>query len=461
MKKIFAIMLALVLVLAMAAPAMAEEGSITVNNAVDGRAYTAYQIFKVASTSGEGDNKNVSYQVNPEWANFFATGAAGANYVTVQNGYVTGGSLDKTNVAAFAAAAMEYVTGNGLTSNLKATAENGTATITISEAGYYLVDSNLGSICSLNAGTGMNVEVDEKNSVPGLTKTFSDGSTANKSASIGDTIDYKITVTNGAGTDQDITVHDVMDAGLTFKNDIVVKNGETTLTKDTDYTVAANTADGYTFEVVLKADYVKNLAATDTIVITYSATLNENAEISTNTNDNTAWLTYSNQTSTESKVSVVTYQFDLVKTDTNKKLLNGAKFRLLDKDGNEIKVVADESNYRVAKEGETGAEIEAGKVTISGLAAGTYSLVETEAPAGYNMLAAPVPVDLTKGNLVATMSGDGQTYVSGGVRVENSTGSELPSTGGIGTTIFYAIGGLLMAAAVVLLVTRRKVASGK
>ena len=129
--------------------------------------------------------------------------------------------------------------------------------------------------------------------------------------------------------------------------------------------------------------------------------------------------------------------------------------------GNVINLVADGDNtYRVAVNSETGVEIvtnATSKITIKGLTKGTYWLQETEAPQGYNGLTARVKVDLTSGNNVATM--DGITYTpenNAGIHIVNNTGTTLPSTGGMGTTLFYVIGGGLMVAAVVLLVTKKR-----
>ena len=160
----------------------------------------------------------------------------------------------------------------------------------------------------------------------------------------------------------------------------------------------------------------------------------------------------------------------LVKTDNSKKLLTGAKFKLYDtKDSNTpVNLIKDTAtgNYRVAETGETGAieEIEINRynaVTISGLNKKTYYLEETQAPEGYNKLTERQPVELGKEGFVtnATLTGSGAKgaeWTEGGVQVINNAGAILPSTGGMGTTLFYVIGGGLMVAAVVLLVTKKR-----
>ena len=119
-----------------------------------------------------------------------------------------------------------------------------------------------------------------------------------------------------------------------------------------------------------------------------------------------------------------------------------------------------DGTYRVATGAEKNAEgfqpatIEAGSVTIKGLDSGIYYLEETKAPAGYNVLPGRVEVKIEGANLNATVTDN--TWTDGGVHVINQTGTELPSTGGIGTTIFYVLGSVLVVAAGVLLVTKKR-----
>ena len=137
--------------------------------------------------------------------------------------------------------------------------------------------------------------------------------------------------------------------------------------------------------------------------------------------------------------------------DANK--LTGAKFKLYDAatDGNEIPVVkVSDGVYRVAVAGETGVEIEAGAAQIFGLDEKTYYLEETVAPAGYNILTERVAVAI----VADTVNADG--ILNSKINVINNAGALLPSTGGMGTTLFYVIGGLLVVCAAVLLVTRKR-----
>ena len=164
----------------------------------------------------------------------------------------------------------------------------------------------------------------------------------------------------------------------------------------------------------------------------------------------------------ESVTTTYTYAFDIVKTDSQNILLDGAKFRIYDAEteGNEVKVVLmdDGKSYRRARADEDGVDIAVtgGKMRVNGLDNGTYYLEETEAPKGYNKLSGRQRFIINNANLEAIFNGE--TYSTGsGVHVVNKTGSMLPETGGIGTTIFYAAGGILVAAAIVLLITRKRV----
>lgn len=144
---------------------------------------------------------------------------------------------------------------------------------------------------------------------------------------------------------------------------------------------------------------------------------------------------------------------------TTNKLLDGAEFELADGETKLSFVKDTAGNYRVATTGEKGATttitVKNGKVNIYGLAGKTYTLTETKAPDGYNKLVTSETVNLADGSKThATIVGS--VYKDGGVVVENHAGTVLPSTGGMGTTLFYVIGGGLMVAAVVLLVTKKR-----
>ena len=476
-KKLMAALLAVVLLCAMAVPAFAAEGasgSITIDKAINGETYTAYKIFDVVSSKVETDgSKTYVYMVANGWADFFEQNDV-RGYVTVdKNGQPTWieGKKSDTDLQAFAKLALTYASTNGITGKT-ATAAGNQAVINGLAAGYYVVSTTAGSLCVLNTN-GSDLKIDEKNEAPTIDKKI-DGSKSTNDAAIGDVVNYTVTIHAKKGA-TGYVLTDTMTKGLTFNPDsLTVKTGTSTLSKDTDYTVDVNSTpdtDGNTnFKVTFKDSYLNTIDSDTDIVVSYTATVNKNAEISTTGNTNTAQLKYGNNATVDSKTTTYSYKFDLVKTDNSKKLLTGAKFKLYDtKDSNTpVELIKDAAtgNYRVAEKNEDGAvkEIEINSynaVTISGLNKKTYYLEETLAPEGYNKLTERQPVELGKDGFVAdatiTSAGSkGAEWTSGGVQVINNTGATLPSTGGMGTTLFYVIGGGLMVAAVVLLVTKKR-----
>ena len=464
-KKLFAALLAATLVLAMAVPAFAvtnaTKGSITISNTVKDETYTIYRMFKLDSYNAESNT--YSYTVESDWEGFFKTGAGG-NYITLdgQNHptWTAADENDSTTVAAFAKAALAWAADKKI-SGTKETATGGTVTFSNLDLGYYLVDSSLGALCGLNT-TNPDATIKEKNEKPEIKKevqTSTGDWSSENNAKIGDTVEYKVEIKVADGA-QKYTVTDTMSKGLTFNNSSLKVTANDAVT--TDYTLTSTT-NGFT--LVLPETYVSTLTKGTTIIVTYNATLNKDAVIDGDGNTNEVKLSYGNQQNTvPSKVTTKSYQFDLVKVDgTTNKLLDGAEFKLYTaKDGGEpIKFVAVEGGYRVANGDETGAvdTIKVnGKVHISGLDKVNYWLDETHAPAGYNKLTERQEVKLSEGSQNATLETGAITWAegNGGVVVKNNAGTVLPSTGGMGTTLFYVIGGGLMVAAVVLLVTKKR-----
>ncbi len=160
------------------------------------------------------------------------------------------------------------------------------------------------------------------------------------------------------------------------------------------------------------------------------------------------------------------YSFDLVKTDNSNKLLAGAQFELYTNKNctDKVALVKVGNDYRVASATEkattkfTSAVIvsnDTSKITVNGLKGETsYWLKEIKAPEGYNELEEPYEFIMGADNMSATLNGT--QWGDGGVHVINNAGTVLPSTGGMGTTVFYVVGGGLMAVAVVLLVTKKR-----
>lgn len=455
-KKLFAALLAAALVLAMAVPAFAvtnaTKGSIKIDGTVSGETYTIYKLFNLDSYDAESNT--YSYTVEPAWETFFSTGA-GSSYIDLDsNGHPTWKT--GADAAAFAKAALTWAADKKI-SGTKETATGDTVTFSDLGLGYYLVDSSLGALCGLNTTTP-NVTIEEKNGQPTIekkVKSHYDGWAEKNTAKIGDTVEYKVEIKVADGA-QKYTVTDTMSKGLTFNNSSLKVTANDAVT--TDYTLTSTT-NGFT--LVLPETYVSTLTKGTTIIVTYNATLNKDAVIDGDGNTNEVTLSYGNhQNTVPSKVTTKSYQFDLVKVDgTTNKLLDGAEFELADGETKLSFVKDTAGNYRVATAGEDGATttitVKGGKVNIYGLAGKTYTLTETKAPDGYNKLVTPETVNLTEGSK-AHATFDADVYKDGGVVVKNHAGTVLPSTGGMGTTLFYVIGGGLMVAAVVLLVTKKR-----
>ena len=479
-KRLIALAAALMVGSAVSLPVSA--ASITIDGAISGETYTAYKIFDASI-----GNDSYAYTIteNSEWFDLIENYKADLNgdstvetvftltETTKEGVYsvVADENFGQDEAPAFAAYLMDNIP-QDLTENTDywvETAANNTAVFDDLSTGYYLLDTSVGAFCSLFTAED-NAKVEEKNSIPTIKKVIVEetGDVDETTASIGDVVNFKITVTDGKGIDGDIVIHDVMESGLTLDKGSIKIDNEVPAEGSVNYNVADG--DGTcTFEITLDgADYNEN----EEIIITYSATLNKDAEISTDTNDNTAWLTYSAQESAHDTVMVETFKFDVVKTDGDGALLGNesignAEFRLYNAEtgGNEIKLFYDEESgiYRpVVSEEETAAETlvaTGGKLTIQGLANGTYYLEEVKAPAGYNLLTSRVEVVISDQNVLWTDSDDDDVWDSGegGIQVINEAGQLLPSTGGMGTVAFYAVGGVLAVGAAVILVTRKRV----
>ena len=479
MKKILSIALVLILLLTVAF-AETTGGSITINDAVVGQTYTIYQILDLESYNASANA--YAYKATTAWSTFINSDAIKGTYVAVDaQGYVTW--KDGADAAAFAKAAQKYAKDNSITNQGSVTATTTTVSFTGLDLGYYLVDTTLGTLCSLDT-TNPNVVMEEKNEVPTNVKTVQEDSTNNygdkNDADIGQTVNFKSTITAQAGA-ENYVFHDTMSAGLTYTGVTgITLNG--TAVDASNYTVTAPAADGDTFDVTFTQAFCDTLKANDKIVISYSATLNENAVIAGEGNPNTSKVSYGDSSNTkytpDSKTTTYTWDVDVFKytnkttgegedAKTEKVGLAGATFTLSKNanGSNPIALVNEGNNvYRVAKTGETGTVTEittdaTGKFTIKGLDADTYYLTETAAPAGYNKLAGPVTIVIGANGVV-----NGTTEAPQGVdevKVLNQSGAKLPSTGGIGTTIFYVIGAALVIGAIVVLIAKKRAGSEK
>ena len=546
-RSILALTLALVLVLAMSTAAFAapETYSITVNNgnsaiSINGNTYKAYKILD-ATYDNEG---HVSYTVSTEFAGFTYTVGGTAYSGETLIAYL--GTLENNSDAldAFAKAALAYATEHPIQPAGTAVAAGETATIAVPAPGYYLVsgtaiapdNQTVTAACSLTTAKPT-ATVNVKADAPSVDKKIVEGNAevdAND-ASIGDSVNYKITskVPNMKGyTKYYFVMEDTLSKGLTYNKDMKIIVGTKTLTKDTDYTLTVTeNGDGTTSLEIVFINFIQYKEQTNAaIVLTYSATLNQDAELDPSVgNPNTVKLIYSNNpneegsgtdkpvtgdpvgTTPESVTKTYVTGLKLTKVDGNDagKKLTGAKFEIK---GTGMKVVlinktiykaSEAGTYYMLKDGTytetaptedtedkydsttkkyekvevvdkdtvateintTGYVDENGVLTFEGLGEGEYTITELVAPNGYNLLKEPVTIEISAN---ATLTGCTWTVKNGNAdltagddhlfafNVENNSGAELPSTGGIGTTIFYILGSLLVVGAGIVLVTRKR-----
>lgn len=488
-KKIAAIMFAFMMVVSMSCNVKAEDtegvygqndGSITITGALQGQTYTIYEMLKLESFSGT----NYSYKIADGWEDFFKEGAEGAKYMQKDaNGYVsykTGKDTDADR-REFAQKALAYATKtSGINTKNESTKENeNSVTFKDLPLGYYLVGSTTGALCGLDT-THKSVSIEEKNGVPSVEKTITSGGDLaadfkSNSVNIGDTISFQIKIDVKKGA-KNYVLHDELSSGLTLIQNNVTKeyvhvqaNDNITDTMSTsDYTFGQS-QNGFT--VTFKPEFLKKHENEEyTILVNYYAILNDQATIGSSGNVNKTILDYgeSNKT-TPSTTTTYTFGIPVFKytgTETEKKGLAGAKFKLYTdaqcKDKNVVKVKVKENgtDYVVGETDSNNNVMTSGTeiFNINGLKAGTYYLKEIEAPKGYNKLANPIKITISQNdakNQVVTVGDD--TNPVDEVGVENKTGKVLPSTGGVGTTMIYLIGGVLVLGSGVVLATKRRV----
>ena len=471
-RKLASLLLALVMVFALATTAFAAgSGSITVDNPIAGQTYTAYKIFDVVY----GTEGHYSYTIDSssEWFTTVQAYATEANGMTLTqvNGsttynVTTTGAFSAPN---FAAALKEAVASkNGTALTVQADVIVSVSNLPL---GYYFVTSSTGALCNLTT-TNPSATIHDKNDMP------FDKVDDKVSADVGETVNYTITgkVPDTTGfTTYTYQITDTMSEGLTFQKDVKVSIGGTNIDANTvkswiTYSPNEQSATGFKLTIPVKG-YQNQVGAE--IKVTYSAVVNENAVAKIG--KNSATLTYSNDPADSTKTTTTpadeetVYSSKIVidKFETNKKdtKLAGAKFvlykevttgegetavtsKLYYKWNDTDKKVGWVTNKDQADSKTTDSN---GAASFDGLANGTYYLEETAAPAGYNKLTQPVTVTVNGGTT--------EEQLSVTAEVANNTGTLLPSTGGMGTTIFYVLGSILAVGAIVLLVTKKRMSA--
>ena len=495
MKKLMTLLAVLTLALAMAVPAFAETTTttytITINNGTG--TYAAYQIFKGDLHDNTLSNIEWGDNVTDEGRTKFGNAADKAKTITTE-----------ADAKAFAVEVAKYLTDPA--------AGTGTDSITVSGPGYYLIKNT--SVGEGEVFTDYilrvvgDVKVNPKSGKPTLDKQIRHNETGVWGVvgdnQIGDTVEFRtlttVPIVSGY-TQYTYVIHDEMSAGLTSNvrsnEDVTIKvNDETVLDKNY-YTVTVDEVNTNKFTVtvdVLNAIKDGKMVEGNTLYTYYTGILNEKAKVyNDGKQDNKAYLEYSNNphdhaTTNSTPVKVVydwTFKMGVKKVDgADGTPLTDAKFVLSKEKNCDLGAIGDDGqphntenlisliknsdgSYTVAPAGYNGSVVNvitAGDITINGLDDATvYYLYETKAPAGYNRLTSAVRFEITATysdagdnctSVTATVNNDVQSSVS--VNVKNNKGSTLPSTGGIGTTLFYVIGGVLMAVAAVLLVTKKR-----
>ena len=358
MKKIFSVLLSIVLVLSMSTVAFAADtGTITITNAVKDAQYDIYKMLDFAPSTSKGD-KGI-YTIAENWENFFNTETA-KDYFVVKKiaGQTTVVLKDKVTSVdqTLAKEAIGYAKKNSIAATSTVKASDETVTFTGLDLGYYAIDTSLGTLCALT-NTNSTLTATEKNGKPDIDKFVQEDSRETSAelnygwgkvndADIDQKVNFKSTITVGLGA-VNYEMHDTMEEGLTFNNDVTVKLADGTVVDAANYTVEfpAVDADGekHTFDVKFDNKFIETLAQGTQFTVYYSATLNENAKIVTDGNDNTVYLSYGENNewkTTEHKTTTYTWKIDVLKftmDGENKVNLAGAVFQLLDKDNKEIK----------------------------------------------------------------------------------------------------------------------------
>ena len=492
-RKLASLLLALVMVFALATAAFAQDvpgsggkGSITISNAAKGETYTIYKLFD-ATVNVDGSSIAYTGDIPGSLSEYFEKDA---------NGYISATSAAKN--------------GENMSDGLKAALKTWTATAPATSTavsdgsalnfnglffGYYVVTTTQGDHVISVDSTMPNVTIVDKNSSTpkDLSKTAS-----SNDVSIGDTVTYTVSFKTsnyyGAGTEAkeivSYTIEDTLPeflSNVTVTSIIVDNDGSDTTTNDRT-TVTDQFADK---KIVIDwYDETNNQFLYDngaTVTITYTAVVTDKAAIDGIGNTNKVTVTWTTKgpeqpepKSMETNETIFTYAIALKKVNNEGKALPGAVFQF----PFYVKSTADANGAYIyagteAAEGLTNqiTTPDSGVIVVKGVKTGSYDITEVTAPAGYNKLTAPVTVEAVKTNSTTThtivyLDKDGNkveesakvtevkvdidTIAATAVVVVNKAGTELPSTGGMGTTVFYVLGAVLVVGAGVLLVTKKR-----
>ena len=510
MKKIFALLIAMVMVLGMSTAVFAQsvgsgtEATITVNNASKGVTYKAYKLFgaKVSAAVTSGESNSISYTgtIPSSLAQYFTyvNGTDDSNGIVATSAAFKSGST--TELSDSAIAALKSWT-ESQTAYAEAVSDGSALTFGV-DYGFYVVTTSQGNQAISVDSTHPNASIYDKNSTTPTIDPESGKVVDDAEVAIGDTVTYTVTFTTsnyaGSGSSaKQITKYTIEDTLPSFLSDVTITS-LTIGTTEKVYTAAELSTATTAFNTNKKIEipWVNNTTSLysngATVVITYTAKVNSNVAVAgeNTASTNTVTLKYTttdggdDTTVGTSSSSISTYAAQLNKVDASGNALAGATFSITG-----LKLTGEAGSYTVVgatPSGETDTVMSCdtnGKLVIRGLDADvTYTVTEVAAPSGYNKLTSTFNLDPVIESTTVTYKtwtvtngtityGEEQTETIGANNVTftkalddtaeivvNQTGAELPSTGGIGTTIFYAVGMILVIGAGIVLVTRRRMA---
>lgn len=509
MKRILAIVCTFVMIISMAtgvnavdntsaAAATQPKGSITLENAVVG---DEYKVYKILTLESYVKDKAYSYKRNGDGWDKFINSTQGTQFFELnENGYVKLKSTADNDTAArkiaiyaigFAQANRDTVTPTK-TVRAEATSKTETTKVVFNdlELGYYVVESTSGTACAITT-TDPDATIKDKHDNPSVNKIIEHGGVVKdnhkmNSVNLGETVYFETTINVKPGA-KNYVLHDTMDSNLenffvyeVYCNLPNSKNQNTSLaTTGAENEKMVNVrpgafnsekpTDGCTFELsftnLFYTTYRQQIDRGELtkIYVKYYATVGNKAPINT-AMKNTTYLTYgeNNLETDKSETETYTYGIPVFKyTGTNTPLAD-AKF-ILSKvenatEADAIKFTSNGAFYRYTIDQTNGGgnttlvSPTEGRFEIQGLEAGTYYLKETEAPKGYNKIQKSIKIEILEDGSIKVDN----NAITGDVRVQNNTGSILPSTGGMGTTLIYVVGSILVLASGIVLFSKRK-----
>ena len=464
-RKVLAIFFTVALVIALSATAFAATinkaagvtgpASITVqlptvpDGATANNTYTIYKVFDAQlADSGDGISYSLTGSHTTPPDGFTVDASGDVSYA----GTSTDGTLTATDIAAIKA----YVTDADIVATVTTTAADTSFTVDDLPYGYYYIDTTTGTLVTVDS-THPEAIVNDKNEIPPVDKKITGATSLDENgkkalAEVGSVVEYEGTIVKKAGA-ENYVFHDKMSAGLAYNNDVKVYVGGTEVPASaTTYSVGSVGDD--TITVSFSNSYINSLADDTVITIKYSATVTSDA-LTRVPAKNTAYLSYGDENGENHTPVVETEVYDakisVNKTDDKNKPLAGAEFVLKNSEGKYYSIDASGKLVWVDSIDDADVHVSAADGTVpafTGLANGTYTLVETKAPGGYNKAA---DVQFTINEHDYTVENLEQTAT-----VINNEGPEMPSTGGIGTTIFYVVGAVLVVGAAIVMIARRR-----